>query len=250
MKVLVVDDEPIARRRLIRMLRRIGGVEVAGEAANGEEALQRLEELRPDAVLLDIRMPGLDGLELVRRAAHLPAVIFTTAYEEHAVEAFETEAVDYLLKPVRLERLQRALAKVERRRAASNPERLAALLEKILRREEGMGVPRVTARSGKTIRVFDAREIARFRAADRYTVFRRAGEEFVLDESLNALEARLATHGFLRVHRSELVNLSRVAALHLEEGDAQLRLTDGQSVPVSRRLAPELKRRLGIAENP
>jgi DNA-binding LytR/AlgR family response regulator len=242
-----VDDEPLARRRLIRLLGRIPDTEVAGEARNGEEALARVRELQPDVVLLDIRMPGLDGLALARRAAELPPVVFVTAYDEHAVEAFEANAVDYLLKPVQLERLATALTRA-RKRAASDAGKLDALLREILERRSREPEGKVAARLGSTIRVFDARDIARFHAEDRYTIFRHEGQEFLLDEPLNALEARLGELGFVRVHRAELVNVHRVKALHLEDGATEVELTDGQRAPVSRRQAGELRRRLGMGE--
>jgi two-component system LytT family response regulator len=247
-KVLIVDDEPVARRRLARMCARVPGIEVAGEAADGREAMERIRALRPDCVLLDIRMPVMDGLELARAAADVPPIVFTTAFDQHAVQAFEADAVDYVLKPVQQARLEAALARVAARRAAADPARLVAMLGQIMAREAHPEPPRVTARSGRTARVFDAREIGRFRAADRYTLFRHRGEEFVLDESLAALEARLGPHGFLRVHRAELLNLHRVEAVSLEDSACVVTLRDGEEVPVSRRLVPELKRRLGMVE--
>ena len=248
MKVLVVDDEPLARRRLVRMLRRLPGVEVAGEAADGEQALERIHALAPDVVLLDIRMPGLDGMSLATRGRDLPPIVFTTAHDEYAVRAFEANAVDYLLKPVEAARLEAALAKVERLRAAHDPERLAQLLREVLERGESTPGPRLTARAGNTIRVFDPEEVTRIRAAGHYAVFRHENREFVLDESLSALEDKLASRGFVRVHRAEIVNLRHVRALRLEEGGTVVVLSDGQVAPVSRRLVPDLKRHLGIAD--
>ena len=247
MRLLLVDDEPLARRRLARLLGRIPDAEVVGEAGNGEEALRRVRELRPDAILLDVRMPGLDGLSLARREAGLPPIVFVTAYDSHAVDAFEANAVDYLLKPVQLERLTQALERV-RKRQNPEPEKLGALLHEILSRRSQAPEVRVSARLGSTIRIFDAGEVARFRAEDRYTAFLHEGEEYLLDESLNALEERLAAAGFIRVHRSELINLRRVKALHLEDGALEVELTDGQRATVSRRQAGELRRRLGLVE--
>lgn len=248
MRVLIVDDEPIARRRLARMCSRVGNIEVVGEAENGQRALELIRALRPDCVLLDIRMPGMDGLELARSATDLPPIVFTTAFDQYAVQAFEADAVDYVLKPVQQERLEAALARVAARGANADPARLAALLERIVDRAAHPEPPRVTARSGKQVRVFDARAIGRFHAADRYTLFRLKGEEFVLDETLNALESRLGPHGFMRVHRAELLNLHLVEAVSLEESACVVTLRDGETVPVSRRLVTELKRRLGIGE--
>jgi DNA-binding LytR/AlgR family response regulator len=242
-RVLVVDDEPLARGRLLRMLGGLAGVEPVGEATTGREALDKIAELAPDCVLLDVRMPGLDGLE-VAKASDVP-VIFTTAHDDYAVEAFELAAVDYLLKPVRRERLLRALDKV-RRGAAAGPARLDALFERFLASSGPAPLARISARCGDAVHLFDPAEIVRFTAAGGYTSFRREGREFLLDESLNQLEERLVPLGFLRVHRAELVRLDAVRALHGEHGSTEIELSDGQRAPVSRRLVAELRRRLGI----
>lgn len=231
MRVLVVDDEQLARRRMVRMLDRISDVEVVGEAADGIEAREQVIKLVPDLVLLDIDMPELDGLSL---ASELDVpVVFTTAHAQHAVEAFDLEAKDYLLKPVSEGRLQKAIERVRSgSTAGSGP--------------DPDGVPRVSARIGTAVHVFDARTIPRFFASDKYTLFHRAGEEFVLDESLNALEKRLSPHGFFRVHRGELVRLAAVTTLHTLDDGPVVELDDGQRATVSRRQLGELKRRLGV----
>jgi DNA-binding LytR/AlgR family response regulator len=239
---LVVDDEPIARRRLVRMLGRLPGVEVAGEAADGEEALAKIEALAPDVVLLDIRMPGLDGLALARRGIGMPPIVFVTAYAEFAVAAFAAEAVDYLLKPVEEARLAEALRRASRR-GAVDAARLAALLERLASRGEE---PRVTARSHGSVRFFDARQVARIHADQKYTGFTLDGKTYLLDEALDSLEKRLASWGFVRVHRSELVNLHFVRALHRTVRGNVLELAGGERVPVSRRRAQALARRLGL----
>jgi two-component system LytT family response regulator len=243
-RILVVDDEPLARARLLRMLAGIEGAEPVGEAASGREALARIAELSPDCVLLDVRMPGLGGLE-VARESRVP-VIFTTAHDEYAVEAFELCAVDYLLKPVRRERLLRALEKV-RRGEPQDRARLDALLERLLATSGGGPLTRISARRGGAVHFFDPAEIVRFTAAAGYTSFQRAGQEFLLEESLSQLEERLAPLGFLRIHRSELVRLDAVRALRGEHGASQVELSDGQRAPVSRRMLADLRRRLGRA---
>ena len=248
MNVLIVDDEPSARRRLIRMLDRIDGVQVAGEAADGEEALQKIAALSPDVVLLDIHMPRLDGMTLAKTATDLPPIIFITAYNEHAVEAFEACAVDYLMKPVNAARLEQALAKVRRQQVDS--EAVMSLLERMASqkpaREPGDAC-RVLVKQGDTVRMFDARGIARFYAADKYSAFVSDGHEYLLEESLNTLEQRLAPHDFVRLHRAELINLKQVAALRSDGGGGEVELKDGQTARVSRRHLPILKRALGIA---
>ena len=248
MRVLVVDDEPVARRRLIRMLDRIDGVELAGEACDGLEARAKIAALAPDVVLLDIHMPGLDGLTLAKTTPDLPPIVFTTAYDEHAVEAFEACALDYLMKPVRQARLEQALAKV----GARGGSELMRLLERLAQRDahEGRSEPprpgdhRVVARVGDTLRVFDARDIGRFYAADKYSVFLHDGQEYLLEESLLSLEERLATFDFLRVHRAELISLEHVVALRADGSGAVVELRDGQAARVSRRHLPALKRAL------
>jgi len=238
----VVDDEPLARGRLVRMLAAIEGAEAVGEAGSGREALEKIAALTPDCVLLDVGMPGMDGLE-VAGATGVP-VVFVTAHDAYAVEAFELAAVDYLLKPVRRERLQRALERV-RRSPAPSPAQLAGLWRR-LSAAPAAPLTRLAARSGDAVHLFDPAEIARFSAAGGYASFRRDGREFLLDESLSQLEQRLAPHGFVRVHRAELVRLDAVRALHGEHGHTEVELDDGQRAPVSRRVVAELKRRLGI----
>jgi DNA-binding LytR/AlgR family response regulator len=216
MRILLVDDEPLARRRMRRLLRDVPGAEVVGEAADGESARRELQTLAPDLVLLDISMPGLDGLSLAAEG-HLPAIVFVTAHTEHALAAFDAAAVDYLVKPVEPERLARALERVQQR-----------------------SVPRVVTTEAGATHVFDAREIPRFWAIDKYTAFRHGGREHLTEESLVQLEARLGRHGFVRVHRGELVALGRIRTL---VDDAVL-LDDGDRARVSRRLVADLRRRL------
>ena len=225
MRILVVDDEPLARDRLVRMLGNIEGAQAVGEAATGREAIEKIAALAPDCVLLDVRMPGVDGLE-VARSTDVP-IVFITAHDAYAIEAFELAAVDYLLKPVRRERLERALEKV-RRDPPAGPRRLDALFERLLAGESAAPLARISARRGDAVHLFDPADIVRFTAAGGYTSFQRSGEEFLLDESLSQLEERLAPLGFLRVHRAELVRLDAVCALHGEHGSTQVELSDGQ----------------------
>ena len=247
MRAVIVDDEAPARRRLARMLAAFPEVELVGEAGGAAALLALLPGARADIVFLDVRMPGLDGVALARAAA-LPAIVFTTAYAEHAVDAFEVRAVDYLLKPVRADRLAQAIERVRAALAARGE--VAALVETLHRiappPPSPPGPPRVTATSRGETRLFDARSIARFRAADKYVVFIVDGEEYATEESLSVLEARLGAHGFVRAHRAELVNATAVRALRREAGGLTLELADGQEVVVSRRHAPLVRARLGV----
>jgi DNA-binding LytR/AlgR family response regulator len=244
MRVLVVDDEPIARRRLLRMLERIPGAEVAGEAEDGEEALEQIRRLAPDVLLLDIQMPGLDGLSLALAGGdRFPAVVFVTAHAEYAVGAFEANAVDYLLKPVDPERLEEALARVRTRRSV-DPLRIQGLAERLAATRPP---PRLVAHRRGSRYFFDPLEIPRIRAEAKYSVFRSGESEYLLEESLSSLEERLDPCGFLRVHRSELVNLRFVTALHGTAGRIQLELKNGQRVSVARRRVAIVERRLGLS---
>ena len=228
LRVLIVDDEPLARRRLSALLGRTELAEVAGEAGDADAAADAIARLDPDVVLLDVRMPGRTGVELARTLGARPVVVFTTAYGEHAVDAFDTAAADYLMKPVDPEKLARALDRAAGRLASAGPG----------------NEPRITARSGDVVRVFPARAIARFSAQDKYTIFLLDGVEHLIEEPLASLEGRLEPWGFLRVHRAELVQAARVRAIHPRGLAAELELDDGQRVPVSRRLVASVRRRL------
>jgi DNA-binding LytR/AlgR family response regulator len=251
-KVLIVDDEAPARRRMARLLEEVGQaleeaaratlgpIEVAGEAASGEEALAAIGRARPDLLLLDIEMPELDGMALAARYVDLPPLIFVTAHDQHAVRAFDLHAVDYLLKPVRPERLLRALL-----RAAARPtparQGFAALPPAV----GGGAAARVVTQHRGAIRLFDACTVSRFWASSKYTLFLADGEEQVTEEPLAALEQRLAPLGFMRVHRGELIRVSALRALVLDDGRHWARLEDGQVAAVSRRLVRLLKEKLG-----
>lgn len=223
MNALIVDDEPIARARIRRLLARLD-VELAGEAGDGEEALALARRQRPDVVLLDIDMPRLDGLA-VADAIDAP-VIFTTAHRQHALEAFEADAYDYLLKPIGEGRLRRALEKVRARGHASEPWRLVVT-------------------EGAVKRFVDARDVDAFFADEKYVAFEADGEERLVRESLDALATRLVGYGFLRAHRGALVRRDAVEAYDASDGGT-LVLRSGARVPVSRRAGPIVRAALGL----
>jgi two-component system response regulator AlgR len=241
MKLLIVDDEPPARERLRSLLEEIGDCEIVGEAGNGEEALATCGEARPDVVLLDVRMPGISGIEVARHIDSLedpPAVIFTTAYDQYAVDAFETEAVGYLLKPVRKEKLAHAL----RHAGRISPTRLARVAKSAgleQRREQ------ICARLGDQLRLIPVADIYYFLADQKYITVRHKGGENLIDESLKQLAEEFASD-FVRIHRNALVAERQISAVErTEDGQYVVRVRDcGTVLQVSRRHAAELLRRI------
>ncbi len=247
MRALIVDDEPLARSRLARMLGVFEDVRVVGEASDGEEALVRIAEDQPDVVFLAIRMPDVDGLTVAMSSPQVPAIVFTTAYEEHALQAFDAAAVDYLLKPIKPARLEQALSRARKLLGSGGQQDLASLMKRLLveqrRSDEGY---RICAHEGGALHLFDAREITRFYASAKYTVFCHEQREHLVEESLSELARRLAPYRFFRVHRSELVNLESVRTIRSDDAGTTLVLSDGQTARVSRRLVSDLKRALAV----
>jgi len=241
LKVLIVDDEPPARERLRSLLAEIPDVEVVGEAANAREALGAAHDLAPDVVLLDVRMPGMDGLQAARHLNVLeepPAVIFTTAYDEYAVEAFEAQAVGYLLKPVRPEQLAAALARAGRLTRAQL-QKLAAASE--ARRSH------IGARRRDGVKLIPIEEVQYFLADQKYTTVRHAGGEDLIEDSLRLLESEFGP-AFVRVHRNALVGVKHLERIERNpDGQYFVRLRGCEApLPVSRRMAGELRERFRI----
>ena len=237
---LVVDDEPVARAGLRAMLRAFDWVEVVGEAADGESAVREIDALRPELVFLDVQMPGLLGTDVLRRLERPPFVIFTTAYSEHAVSAFELGAVDYLLKPFGPSRLAAAMERV--RSAVGEPasvdpfERLSGALA-------GGPISRLFVRVGGALVPLPVERVSRFEADGDYVVAHAAGARHMLHLSLGRLEERLDPLRFARVHRAHIVNLDHVRAFRRDAaGNLEAELLDGARVPVSRARASELRK--------
>jgi two-component system, LytTR family, response regulator AlgR len=241
MKLLIVDDEPPARDRLRRLLEELDDCDVVAEAGNGEEALSYCGELKPDVVLLDVRMPGLTGIQVARHIDTLedpPAVIFTTAYDQYAVDAFETEAVGYLLKPVRKEKLAHALRHASR----ISPSRLVKVAEsaRIEHKRE-----QICARLGEQLRLIPVADIYFFLADQKYVTVRHKGGENLIDESLKSLAEEFSPD-FVRIHRNALVAEKYISAVERTDSvQYVVRMRDcGNVLEVSRRHASELLRRI------
>ena len=242
LRVLIVDDEPPARERLGQLFAEIGGVQIAGEASTGLEALEQTVRLAPDVVLLDVRMPGLDGIETARHLSVLqepPAVIFTTAYDQYAVHAFETHAAGYLLKPIRKEKLAAALAHAGR---LTRPQ-----LRQLAAATGARGRTHIAARRRDHVSLIAVEEILYFQADQKYTTVRHTQGEDLIEESLRTLEEDLGAE-FVRIHRNTLVNTRYLQRIVRDADGRYCVLLRGcsTSLPVSRRLAGELRERFRV----
>ena len=237
---LIIDDEPLARRRVRELLGEVLWVECVGEVADGRGAVRAIDELQPDLVFLDIRMPGCSGLEILRRVSHIPAVIFTTAYDRYAVTAFELAAIDYLLKPFSRDRFLQALARarpaLESRAGTADGDRAREAL--------GEGpVSRLFVRENGRVVPLRASMVERLEACDDFAYALVQGRRYRINATLNDLERRLDPAAFVRIHRSHIVNLDHVAAWIPYDGSRfEVRLRDGTVLMASRQRSRVLRR--------
>ncbi len=242
-RTMIVDDEPVARAGLRMMLATFNWVEVVGEAADGVSAVEAIDRLQPELVFMDVQLPGLLGTDAVRRIQHRPFIIFTTAYSQHAVTAFELSAVDYLLKPFGAVRLASAM---ERVRSAVGEPASAGVLERVSGTLAAGPITRLFVRTGGALVPLAVASVSRFDAEGDYLIAHIAGMRHVLSLPLSRLEERLDPTRFVRVHRAHIVNLEHVRAFRPDaRGNLRAELTDGAMVPVSRSRARAL-RRLGL----
>ena len=238
MKVLIVDDEKPARDRLARMINELAEYEVVGQAKNGREAIDQAVSSEADIVLMDIRMPGLDGLQAARHLAeieHPPAVIFTTAYADHALEAFETHAVDYLLKPVKNIRLKKALAAAQKPTRAQ-VEQSNEVLSNIEAREH------ICVRVRGDLELIKVQDIYYFQADHKYVTVRHRDGEMLIEEPLKKLEKEFEGR-FVRIHRNALVNRDFIAGMRGLDDGQHLRLKGlDETLEISRRHLPAIRK--------
>ena len=235
---LIVDDEPVARAGLRHMLAEVEWIECVGEAANGPAAVVAIDALKPELVLLDIQMPGLLGTEVLRQVQHQPFVVFTTAYAQHAVTAFELGALDYLLKPFGEDRLRAAL---ERIRAAAGEPRTSSL-DRFSEAMSRTPMSRLFVRSGRSIVPLAVNDIAWFEAVGDYIAAHIGDNQHLLHLSLSQLQERLDPQRFARIHRTHIVNLDHVAAFRREPGGQLIaELKNGTCLHVSRTRARDFR---------
>ncbi len=253
-RAFVVDDEQLAVKRLVRLLEETGRVEIAGSSTDPIDALAALNEKPVDVLFLDIQMPGMTGFEMLTYLDPQPLVVFTTAFDQYALQAFEVNSIDYLLKPIEASHLARALDKIDRLRAAPvPPPDWHALLEQLTGAVKQTAPPaypeRIASRAGEKIQIIDLAKVTHFFAQDKLTYAATEAKNYVVDHAVGDLEERLNPRQFCRIHRATLLNLAWVREVDAWLGGRVLvRLKDskGTQLPVARERAQELKKRLGI----
>jgi two-component system LytT family response regulator len=232
LKIVIVDDEPLARTVVREFAERLG-MQVAAECANGFEAVKAVSELAPDLMFLDVQMPKLDGFEVLELLGRSVPVIFTTAYDQYALRAFEVHAIDYLLKPFSEERFAEAVSRARARLAAKEEMPVEELVNDA--RPRTAPLERVLIRDGAQVHVLPVERIDFVEAQDDYVCFKSEGKDYLKDQTMGALEAQLDPARFVRIHRSYLLNIERIARVELYAKDSRVAiLRDGRRLPVSR----------------
>lgn len=250
LRALIVDDERPARAKVRRLLSGIANVDVVGEASDGQEAVDRIRQLKPDVVILDIQMPGKTGFEVIASldGPELPYVVFATAYDQHAIQAFDVAAVDYLLKPFNRERLGRALERVRARLSNDDdkPKYVDELLT-LLDAQKVRHLERVAVESRGRKLIIRVADIGHLEAEGNYVSIYSGGKSYLCRGSLASYEERLDPRQFVRVHRSALVNVERIREMKsIARGDQLLVLDDGSEVRMSRRYRERLTELLDL----
>jgi two-component system LytT family response regulator len=248
-RVLIVDDEPLAREGVRMLLKAEPDIEIIGECRNGREAVKTILRARPDLVLLDIQMPGMDGFEVLEAigAQRMPQVIFVTAYDEHALRAFEVSALDYLLKPIDAARFQEALARARDRIRGNNLAALATQLQQMMAtwQSEKNYLERIAIKSTGRVVLLGVHEIDWIEAADNYVQLHAGKVSHLLLATMNGLASRLNPQQFLRIHRSTIVNVQRIKELQpLFHGEYRIILQDNTELTSGRSYSKQLHKLL------
>ena len=253
MRVFLVDDEELALKRLSRLLSATGQVEIVGTSQDPVEAIEAIEKTKPDLLFLDIEMPGLTGFQMLEQLPTQPLVVFTTAYDRYALEAFGVNSVDYLLKPIEPAHLDRALRKIENIRGGLEPRRdVRALLSQLsaLAKQNAPEYPeRIASRLGERMEFVELARISHFYADEKLTFAATEAKNFIVDHTIQDLEKRLDPKSFVRIHRATLLNLSYVLEMYpMFAGRMLVRLKDPKrtELTVARDRVRVLKDKLGI----
>jgi two-component system LytT family response regulator len=239
MKVLLIDDEPLARNILKKYCDQIPEIEVIGECENGFQAVKMIEEEKPDLIFLDVQMPKLNGFEVLELLTNPPKVIFSTAFDEYAVKAFDANALDYLLKPFLFERFKQAVEKVKHQ----TPKEVSDAGSKYANPDEKQ---RIVIKDGEKINIVPIHDLIYIEAYDDYVKLYTVDQRHIKKQTMSHYEKTLPTELFVRIHRSSIIAIDKIQGIEtIENGRYQVLLTNGVRLPISRSSFPELKNRLG-----
>jgi two-component system LytT family response regulator len=244
-RTIIIEDEKLARSRLKRMLAKYENIEILGEAHNGQEGLELIEKIQPDLIFLDIKMPLLSGFEMLTKLEKSPSIVFTTAYDQYALQAFEENTVDYLLKPISNGKLERAISKVNKilQKGSQFPIDWERLLKTIKVKENI--IKRFSVKVGERIFLIPDQEIQFFNAEDKYTFLNTAKDSYIIPFTLKELEDKLDQDLFSRVHRSFIVNIDQIASIHKWfGGKLQLKMKNGKEIIVSQNYVNDFKQKI------
>ncbi len=243
MKCIIIDDEPLARSMVKEYLQNYPSIEIIQECNDGFEGIKAIQQFQPDLIFLDIQMPKINGFEMLELIDQLPQIIFTTAFEEYAVKAFETHAVDYLLKPFSKERFDKAIQKLQNQK--QNTEQTKQLVKNTL--QQNVQSNRVVVKDGSKIKIIPIHQIQFIEAADDYVKIVTAEGNFLKKKTMNYFETTMALHQFVRIHRSYIVNTQLITRIDAHEKENHLAiLNTGAKLPVSKAGYIKLKEVLGI----
>ncbi len=248
LSVLVIDDEPLARTRMKRMLQNIGDIEIAGECTNGRQAVEQIPKIKPDVLLLDVQMPEMNGFQVLESLGkNIPYVIFVTAYDQYAIQAFEVYALDYLLKPFNENRLERALIRARKQVALENQTGFSDQLTALVKELKGEPhLDRLVIKDERKIWFVPIDSIDWIEADGKYVLVHAGKEAHLLRESLTALETKLNPKKFTRIHRSSIVNIERIKEMQpWFHGDYRIVLDNGKELILSRTYRKKFQELIG-----
>jgi len=232
-RVLIVDDEPLARKAMALALAEFPEIEIIGECADGFEAVKVINKEKPEVVFLDIQMPKLDGFDVLELLDDPPFIVFVTAYNEYALKAFESHALDYILKPVKIERLGKTLERVEKQLSMSERQQVNRLLEH--HKQDQIPLERILIRDRNLIHILQVEEISHIEAQDDYVALYSGERSYLKKETLSGLEKRLDGRRFVRIHRSYLLNIDYLSKIEPYAKDSKIAaLKNGKTLPISR----------------
>lgn len=251
-ETLLVDDEELPRRELREILSAEPDISIVGEASNGLRAVEQITEIKPQLVFLDIEMPGLNGFEVVNSLGSLPFIVFVTAYDQYAIQAFEMNAIDYLLKPVTPHRVQKTLSRVRQALEAADASHAAALHQLVAAVRHGSSgyISRIAVHKGPRIVLVSLRDIVYIGVEDKLAFAHTTNGRYLINRTISDLEQSLGGEGFFRINRGSIVNLEYVVEIiPWFSGTCKLKLADGKELPLSRDRVPRLKEIVGVLKH-